>query len=312
MIIICIGDVDTGKSSLISRILINTGMITNREINKEINKSKNWLANIVDTDHNEQNKGITIHSTLEKFMLNDNEYFIVNNPGHDFLIKEIIQNSSISDITMLLISAKPNETEQSIKKGYEYSIITRVNGIKHIIICINKSEYINHDNTYENIVKKVKKALRNQYYEKITFIPTSAKLNINISKNDSNIVNYCLFDLLKSIKIHRIERKSFKTINNTLNCKVYFHKIPNLITTGYKCLLFSLNKSYDIEFINIENEKNNFITTLNSKGKFINCTLKIDTQDYINQSIILIVGNIILAYGILFKKKKFSNINIYD
>ena len=300
MIITCIGCVDVGKSSLISRILINTGAISNREINKAINESKNWLSNIVDTDYNEQSKGITIHSTLEKFIIEGNEFIIVNNPGHENLINEMIRNSSISDIAMLLISAKPNETKKSIKQGYEYSLLTRVNGINHIIVCINKSEYINHDNTYENIVNQVKKTLNNQNYEKMIFIPISAKLNINISKNDSNIVNYSLFDVIKNIKVHRRESKSIKPINNTLNSKLYFHKIPNLITLGYKCILCSLNKSFEVEFINIENEDYNFVTKKNSKGRFIACKLKIDTNEHLDHSIILISANIILAYGILY------------
>ena len=104
MIIAVLGDVDVGKSSLISRILINTGVISNREINKSINKHKEWLSKLVDTDKNEQDRGITINSTLEKFIINGHENYLVNNPGHKILIHEIIRNSSISDLAILLIS----------------------------------------------------------------------------------------------------------------------------------------------------------------------------------------------------------------
>ena len=300
MIITCIGDVDVGKSCLISRILINTGVICNREINQSINKSKNWLSNIVDTDYNEQSKGITINSTQEKFNIDNNEYIIVNNPGHKDLLKEIIINSSIADIALLLISAKPYETDKNIKKGYDYTLLARVNGIKQLIVCINKSEYINHDNTYDNIVNKVKKSLNNQHFEKIIFIPISAKCNLNISKNDSNIVNYSLFDVIKNIKIHRRETTSIKPLNNISNIKLSFYNITNLVTTGYKCILCSVNKTYDIEFIDVNNGNYNFITKKNKTDKFINCLIKINTTDHLNQSIILIDGNNILAYGLLF------------
>ena len=236
MIITCIGDVDVGKSSLISRILINTEAISTREINKAINESKKWLSNLVDTDYNEQNKGITIHSTLEKFIIDGKEFKIVNNPGHENLINEMIRNSSISDLAMLLISAKPNETQKNIKQGYEHTLITRVNGIKHLIVCINKSEYINSDNNYEKIVSQVQKSLKDHNYEKIIFIPISAKLDINISKNDSNLVNYCLFDIIKNININRRESKTIKPIDNTLNCKLYFHNCIGVYqySAGYR------------------------------------------------------------------------------
>ena len=93
------------------------------------------------------------------------------------------------------------------------------------------------------------------------FIPISAKLNINISKNDSNLVNYCLFDIIKNIKIHRRESQNNKTdIDNTLNCKLYFHIIPSLISIGFKCILHALDKLFTVEFINIENGNYNFVT----------------------------------------------------
>ena len=44
MIITCIGDVNTGKSSLIARILINSGLINNREIDKEIINNKKTMV----------------------------------------------------------------------------------------------------------------------------------------------------------------------------------------------------------------------------------------------------------------------------
>ena len=300
MIITCIGGPDVGKSSLISRILINSGAISTREINKEINKSKAWLSNLVDTDYNEQNKGITIHSTQEKFIIEGKEFKILNNPGHEDLTNEMIINSSKSDLAMLLISAKPNETLKSIKQGYEHTLITRVNGINHLIVCINKSEYINSDNTYEKIVSQVQKSLKGHNYIKTIFIPISAKLDINISKNDSTLVNYCLFDIIKNIKIHRRESKTIKAMGGTLKCKLYFHNIPSIIAIGFKCILHSLDKLFTVEFINIENGNYNFVTKKKSKGMFIACKLKIDTNEHLDYGIILRSDNKTLAYGILY------------
>lgn len=301
MIITCIGGVDVGKSSLISRILINTEAINNREINNAINESKQWLSNLIDTDKNEKDKGITIHSTIEKFFLDGTEIKIVNNPGHKCLTNELIKNSSIADVAMLLISAKPNETLNSINQGYEHSLITRVNGIKSIIICINKSEFLNSiDNTYEKIVTQVKKSLKEQRYEKMVFIPISAKLNINISKNDSNLVNYCLFDIFKNIKIYKRKSSTIKPIDNIVNVKLFFHKIPKIITIGYKCILHSLDKVYHVEFINIKNDEKCYITKLNSKNKFISCDLNINTNSHLCDSILLRDQNDTLAYGIIY------------
>ena len=71
MIITVIGGVDVGKSSLISRILIETGCISDREIRKIqkesniIKKHNQWLANIIDTDIHERQSGATLEPSIE-------------------------------------------------------------------------------------------------------------------------------------------------------------------------------------------------------------------------------------------------------
>ena len=61
MIITVIGGVDVGKSSLISRILIETNITNDRDIRKSqkeaesLKKTNQWLQNLVDTDYNENN-----------------------------------------------------------------------------------------------------------------------------------------------------------------------------------------------------------------------------------------------------------------
>ena len=91
MIITVVGCPDSGKSTLISRILINTGAIKSNDINKAMNDSKNWLANLVDTDKTEQERGMTLNSTIEKFTIQGKSFQIINNPGHVILSNQIIK-----------------------------------------------------------------------------------------------------------------------------------------------------------------------------------------------------------------------------
>ena len=146
----------------------------------------------------------------------------------------------------------------------------------------------------------MKKSLKEQRYEKMVFIPISAKLNINISKNDSNLVNYCLFDIFKNIKIYKRKASTIKPIDNIVNVKLFFHKIPKIITIGYKCILHSLDKVYHVEFISIKNDEKCYITKLNSKNKFISCDLNINTNSHLCDSILLRDQNDTLAYGIIY------------
>lgn len=165
MIISVLGHPDSGKSTLISQILIQTGCIKNHEIakiQKESNilkKQSNWLANIVDTDQNERESSITLQSSIESFNFNDKTYKILNNPGHSSLLSEIIKSTAQADISILLISANQNEFNKSLNTGYEYAIIARVLNINQLIICINKAENLNpHD--YQIMLKQIKQNLK--------------------------------------------------------------------------------------------------------------------------------------------------------
>ena len=138
-------------------------------------------------------------------------------------------------------------------------------GVNHLIIALNKSEFLNNDNKYKDIHEKLKKVFKNIKFNTIHIIPLSSKLNINIEKNDSINCDQCLFDILKSINIHRRESRTIKPIDNQIKCKLFFHKIPKIVCIGYKCILHSQDKIFNVEFIEINN--NTHIITPQNKKK---------------------------------------------
>ena len=259
MNISCIGSVDTGKSSLISRILLNTQAIKHNDLNKYNNTHKNWLANLIDTDNDEKERGMTLNSSIEHFNLSGKLFNIINNPGHISLLNQVIHNSCQADIALLVLSAKKNEIDNSIKHSYDYALVSRVMGINHMIIALNKCEFLNDDNKYEDIKNKVKRAYKNIKFNSIHLVPTSAKLNINIQTNNSVNCSQSLFQVLNNLNVYRRESRTIKPINNEINCKIFFHTVNHLITTGFNCLLHSYKKIFNIEFIKINN-KFGFIT----------------------------------------------------
>ena len=294
-----IGSVDNGKSSLIARILLNSSAIKHNVLNKNINTHKNWLAHLIDSDDAEKERGMTLNSSIEHFNLMGRPFNIINNPGHLSLLNQVIQNSCQADIALLVLSAKKNEIDNSIKQSYDHALVSRVMGINHIIIALNKCEFLNDDNKYEDIKNKVIKAYKNIKFNTIHFVPTSAKLNINIQSNDSVNCHESLFDVLKNLNVFRRESRTIKPLNNIINCKIFFHNVNHLITTGFNCLLHSYNQIFNIEFIKINN-KHGFITPKNKSSEFIDCKLKIKTCEMIDYAILLKINDDILAYGIIY------------
>ena len=250
MIISVIGSVDVGKSSLISRILIETDSIDNREIQKfqkeaeSLKKPNQWLQNLIDIDKNEKERGITLESHQETFSYKGKSHRIINNPGHKSLINTMIKASAKSDISILVVSANQKELTKCLDQGFEHTLICRILGISTLIVCINKAEFIDSNNKYEKIVNTIKHRLKKLRFEKIIFCPVSAKLSKNIKNHDSELVDNSLLDIIDNLKIPRRDTTFLKPIENKVKARLIFHDIPKIISPGFTCLIHSLDKTY--------------------------------------------------------------------
>ena len=306
MIITVIGGVDVGKSSLISRILIETDSINTREIQKSqkeaesLKKQNQWLPNLIDTHQEEKERGITLEPSSETFTYKTKKYTLINNPGHISLTNTMIKASSKSDISILVVSANQKELTKCLDQGFEHALICRILGIKTLIVCINKAEFIDSNNKYESIVNTVKHRLKKLIFEKIIFTPVSATLSKNIKNHDYKFVDNSLLDIIDNLKIPKRDTNCIKPFENKVKAKLIFHKIPKIISPGFKCLLHSLDKTYNVEFDTIKNDDQNFVTSKNTKSKLIDCSLNITTNDFLDTNTMLRKDDLTLAYGVLF------------
>ena len=106
-----------------------------------------------------------------------------------------------------------------------------------------------------------------------------------------------LLDIINELKIPKRDTKCIKPFENIIKVKLIFHKIPKIISPGFKCFLHSFDKTYTVEFNTIENNDLNFVTSKNSKSKLIDCSLNISTNDFLDTNTMLRKDDLTLAYG---------------
>jgi len=185
--LIFIGHVDHGKSTLVGRLLYDSGAVSEQELRKleaeakELGKSTFVFAYVMDRLKEERKRGLTIDLAYKKFEGKKNSFTIIDAPGHKDFVKNMITGTSQADAAVLVVSAKEGIQPQT----KEHAFLAQVMGIKQMIIAINKMDEVNYDKgRFESLQKEIQKLLTTIGYkpEQIKFVPVSAWKGDNVVK----------------------------------------------------------------------------------------------------------------------------------
>ena len=193
--IITAGHVDHGKSTLIGRMLFDSGSIPEQELRKlkekakELKKETFEFAFVMDNLKEERERGVTIDLMYKGFDTNKYYFTIIDCPGHRDFIKNMITGASQADAGILVVSAKDGIQEQT----KEHTYLSKVLGINQMVIAINKMDAINYDEAQFNKVKEeVSKLIATVGYkpDQTPFIPVSAYVGDNVAKKSDKMAWY--------------------------------------------------------------------------------------------------------------------------
>ena len=174
-----IGHIDHGKSTLVGRMMFETGAVPAHIIEgyrKEAEskgKATFEFAWVMDNLKEERERGITIDIAHKRFDTAKFYFTVVDCPGHRDFVKNMITGASQADAAILVVAAPDGVMEQT----KEHVFLARTLGISQIIIAINKMDAVNYDEArYNKCVDDVKALLKSIGYkvDTIPFIPTSA------------------------------------------------------------------------------------------------------------------------------------------
>src|SRR5204862_708320 len=135
--IVFVGHVDHGKSTLIGRILHDTGSLPEGKV-EEIKKAcaaegmEFEFAFLLDALLEEQKQNVTIDTTQISFRTVRRRYAIIDAPGHKEFLKNMITGASSADAAILVIAASEGVREQSRRHAYLLGLL----GIKQVIVVV--------------------------------------------------------------------------------------------------------------------------------------------------------------------------------
>jgi len=189
--LVFLGHVDHGKSTLIGRLLFDTNSIPEEKI-QEIKKASEEqgkemeFAFFLDNLEEERKDEMTIDVIYSSFKTEDNDFLIIDCPGHKELIKNMMSGASNADSAVLVLSAKEGIEEQTKRHAF----LAKNFGIDQFFVAINKMDLIDYNkDVFEKIKKEIEEFLLSIGVSKgnLFFIPISAKKGENISKKSDKM-----------------------------------------------------------------------------------------------------------------------------
>jgi len=179
---VMVGHVDHGKSTLVGKLLTETGFITQTKIDhvKKVCEDQGKVfefAFLLDGLEEERDQGITIDVAQMFFKTKKRNYVVIDAPGHKEFLKNMISGASNADVAFLMIDAEEGIQEQSKRHAYLLSLL----GIKQIAVVINKMDLVDYsEKVYNDTVEAYTRYLASIHVKPRTFIPISAYHGDNV------------------------------------------------------------------------------------------------------------------------------------
>jgi len=136
-------------------------------------------ASLTDALQSERDQNVTIDTTQIWFSTAKRRYVIIDAPGHEEFIKNMITGAAQAEAALLLIDAHEGVQENSRRHGYLLHLL----GIRQIVVVVNKMDLVGHGrNRFNEIEAEYRQFLKTLGLEAMGFIPISAKEGDNIAK----------------------------------------------------------------------------------------------------------------------------------
>ena len=141
--IVIVGHVDHGKSTLVGRLLHETGSLPDGKLEmlKAVSARRGmpfeWSF-LLDALQTERDQGITIDTTQIRFRTKSRDVVLIDAPGHAEFLRNMITGASQADGAVLIIDALEGVRDQTRRHGYLLHLL----GVKQVAVVVNKMDRV--------------------------------------------------------------------------------------------------------------------------------------------------------------------------
>jgi bifunctional enzyme CysN/CysC len=141
--IVIVGHVDHGKSTLVGRLLHETGSLPEGKLEmlKAVSARRGmpfeWSF-LLDALQTERDQGITIDTTQIRFRTRARAVVLIDAPGHTEFLRNMITGASQADAAVLIVDALEGVRDQSRRHAYLLHLL----GIRQVVVVVNKMDRV--------------------------------------------------------------------------------------------------------------------------------------------------------------------------
>ena len=208
--VVIVGHIDHGKSTLIGRLLYDSGALSNEklaEIQKLLEEYKRRFefAAFLDSFEEELREERTIDTTRVLFKGREHYYTIVDVPGHKEFIKNMLTGACHAQTAVLVVSASDGVQEQTGRHAF----LVHMLGIKNLLVAVNKMDLVDYnESSFKEIKNETNRLLSSLGYSEVKFIPISAMQGDNVYSPSEMMTWYSGTTLIQALDATKPEQEN--------------------------------------------------------------------------------------------------------
>ncbi len=180
--VVAVGHVDHGKSTLIGRLLHDTGNLPDgkveelRVVSEKRGAVFEWSF-VLDALQSERDQAVTIDTTRIWMRTPERDVVLIDAPGHKEFLRNMVTGASDADAALLLVDAFDGVSEQTRR----HALLLELIGVRRVVVAVNKMDRVGYASArYLDIRAELAGLFARLGIAASAYVPTCARAGENV------------------------------------------------------------------------------------------------------------------------------------